>query len=163
MPAHPHRPKYCSARADAHPLPTPPPPFQVFHNVINNKLTSTPTARHGVDPSTELDLPEVPVSTRADVDRAVDAATASFPAWSALSQEERADYLMRFADALEANQPEFIELLGREAGKPLSAASYEVGVAVGSIRGVAALRLEEETMEDTDQVCTSFLCLFLLQ
>lgn len=45
--------------------------FTTFHNVINNSLTSTSKSHHGIDPSTETPLPEVPISTQADVNSAV--------------------------------------------------------------------------------------------
>uniref|UniRef100_A0A8H7NBS5 Aldehyde dehydrogenase domain-containing protein n=1 Tax=Bionectria ochroleuca TaxID=29856 RepID=A0A8H7NBS5_BIOOC len=89
-----------------------------FQNVINNQLTSTATTRHAICPSTEKPLWEVPVSTAEDLDRAVAAGRAAFPAWSKLSYDDRQKYLDRFADAIEENQEGFIKLLGQEVGKP---------------------------------------------
>lgn len=121
--------------------------------MIDNELTTTAKTRQAVDPSTEDLLPEVPVSTQEDVDKAVAAAQAAFPAWSKLSQDERAAYLTKFADAVEANQEDFAQLLGREAGKPPGAASFELFILTRQIRETLKHKLAEETIEDTDEVC----------
>jgi aldehyde dehydrogenase (NAD+) len=47
------------------------------------------------DSATEEVIATIPDGTAADVDAAVAAAKAAFPAWSALSNEERAGYLMK--------------------------------------------------------------------
>ncbi|KAK3321505.1 Aldehyde/histidinol dehydrogenase [Cercophora scortea] len=82
-----------------------------FHNAINNKLTGTTKTRHATNPSTNTLLPAVPVSTPEDVDRAVAAAHAAFPAWRDLTLDDRAGYLLRFADAIQANRDGFTKLL----------------------------------------------------
>lgn len=126
--------------------------IQKFYNVIDNNLTTTEKTRQAVDPSTEELLPAVPVSTQADVDRAVAAAQAAFPAWSSLSQDERADYLTKFVDAIEANQEGFAQLLGREAGKPPGGVGLELFLLTRQIRETLKHKLTEETIEDTDEV-----------
>ena len=50
------------------------------------------------NPATKEVFARVPDGNGDDVDRAVAAARKAFPAWSALSPQERADYLDRFAD-----------------------------------------------------------------
>lgn len=126
---------------------------QTFHNVIDNELADTEKVRRAVDPSTGRHLAEVPVSTQADVDRAVASSQAAFPAWRRLSQDERAAYLVRFADAIEANHGGLAPLLGAEAGKPPQAVKVEISLIARQIRGTVRLRLDEETIEDTDEVC----------
>ncbi|KAK4137684.1 aldehyde dehydrogenase [Trichocladium antarcticum] len=125
--------------------------FETFYNVIDNELTTTPTTRHAINPSTNEPLPEVPVSSQDDVERAVAAATAAFPAWSSLSQDERAAYLGRFADALDANQEGFAKLLGEEAGKTVQGVGLELFFTGTQIRGTAKHRLTEELVEETDE------------
>ncbi|RYO76615.1 hypothetical protein DL766_007939 [Monosporascus sp. MC13-8B] len=127
-------------------------PFTTFRNVINNELTNTATTRHTICPSTEEPLWDVPVSTQEDVDRAVSAAKAAFPRWSKLSQDERADYLNKFADAIEANKEELIKLLGQEVGKPPQAGSFELFLVMGLARETPKLRLKEEkVIDDADR------------
>ncbi|KAK8859610.1 NAD-dependent aldehyde dehydrogenase [Apiospora arundinis] len=119
-----------------------------FRNVIDNELTTTAKTRRAVDPSTAQPLGEVPVSTQEDVDRAVKAAQAAFPAWRSLSTDDRMGYLLRFADAIEANQDGLGPLLGRETGKPPPGVAMELAQLGGLIRQVITLRLEEEVVED---------------
>ncbi|KAM0352295.1 hypothetical protein ACHAO7_009503 [Fusarium culmorum] len=124
--------------------------FKVFRNIINNKTSPTVQTRHGICPSTEEPLWESPVSTQEDVDRAVDAAKAAYPLWRKLSQDERAGYLVKFADAIEAHKQEFIDLLGREAGKPPQAGAFELMFVMEHVRKTPELRLKEEKPEDND-------------
>ncbi|KAJ4246332.1 hypothetical protein NW762_013683 [Fusarium torreyae] len=124
--------------------------FETFQNVINNQLSPTSETRRGICPSTEEPLWESPVSTQEDVNRAVSAAKAAYPAWRKLSQDERADYLVKFADAIEAHKSEFIDLLGREAGKPPQAGGFELMLVMQHVRETPKLRLKEEKPEDND-------------
>lgn len=125
-----------------------------FQNVINNQLASTATTRHAICPSTEKPLWEVPVSTAEDLDRAVAAGRAAFPAWSKLSYDDRQKYLDRFADAIEENQEGFIKLLGQEVGKPPQAGGFELYLVMGLARGIPQLRLKEEKIIDDEDVCS---------
>lgn len=120
--------------------------------MINNELSTTTNKRRAVCPSTEESLWEAPVATLEDVDRAVSAGKAAFPSWRDLSQDERAEYLVRFADAIEANKQEFIDLLGREAGKPPQAGGFELFLVMNNVRETPKLRLREEKVEDNEDV-----------
>lgn len=122
--------------------------------MIDNELSATAKTRRAVNPSNEEQLAEVPVSTQEDVDRAVAAAKAAFPSWSGLSQDDRAAYLYKFADAIEANQEGFVPLLGKETGKPLQSAGMEFAFLVHQVRDTLNRhRLTEEKIEETDEVC----------
>ncbi|KAI0175012.1 Aldehyde/histidinol dehydrogenase [Pestalotiopsis sp. NC0098] len=125
-------------------------PFDSYHNVINNELTSTAKTTHSLCPSNEEPLPEVPVSTQEDVNRAVAAAKAAFPAWKKLSQDERAAYLEKFGAAIEANKEELTVTLGKEVGKPPQAAGFEMFLVGALVQGTAALRLKDETVIDDE-------------
>src|SRR3954467_4063546 len=70
-------------------------------------------------PATCQEIAQAPSSTKADVDRAVAAARAAFPAWAATTPAERALALLRLADALEARTDELAELESDNAGKPI--------------------------------------------
>ncbi|KAF7555905.1 hypothetical protein G7Z17_g1779 [Cylindrodendrum hubeiense] len=124
--------------------------FTTFQNVVNNELVKTTETRRTICPSTEEPLWESPVTTQEDVDHAVSISKAAFPAWRKLSQDERAEYLVKFADAIEANTQEFIDLLGKEAGKPPQGGGFEMGLVMNLARETAKLRLKEEKPEDSD-------------
>ncbi|KAL1850961.1 hypothetical protein Daus18300_012752 [Diaporthe australafricana] len=125
--------------------------FETFHNVIDNELKDTTRTRRAVNPSTEEQLAEVPISTQEDVDRAVAAAQAGFPAWSNLSQDERAAYLYKYADAIEANQQGFSKLLGDEVGKTPQGVGIELFMVGQRIRETLKMRLTDEKVQETDE------------
>lgn len=120
--------------------------------MIDNELTSTAETRRAVDPSTGQPLAEVPISTQADVDRAVAAAQAAFVGWRERSTDDRAEYLLKFADAIEANQEGLGPLLGKETGKPPQGQAIELFHLGSLIRQMVPMRLEEELVEETEDV-----------
>src|SRR5215211_6433640 len=61
----------------------------------------------------------VPRARAADVDRAVAAAAAAFPAWSRTVPRERGRVLLRIADAVEGRLEELARLIARETGNAL--------------------------------------------
>jgi len=70
------------------------------------------------EPATGQPYAEVADSDAADVETAVQAAAAAFPAWAALSGIERGQYLERMAAGIEARLDELVELESRDNGKP---------------------------------------------
>jgi betaine-aldehyde dehydrogenase len=74
-----------------------------------------------VNPATGEAIAEAPVSSAADVDRAVGAARAAFDGWSSTTPGERALGLLRLADAVEEHAEELAGLEADNAGKPIGA------------------------------------------
>jgi len=74
------------------------------------------------EPATGSQICRIPLSDASDVDAAVGAARAAQPAWGSLSHSERADWLDRIADALEARYEDIAALESRDTGKPISLA-----------------------------------------
>jgi hypothetical protein len=89
-------------------------------NIINNEIVPTAATRHGIDPSTGEPLWEVPVATKDDLENAVKHAREAFVTWSETTFQRRAEMLLRYADAIEANREGLQKLLTMEQGKPLS-------------------------------------------
>ncbi|MFF8386791.1 aldehyde dehydrogenase family protein [Streptomyces kanasensis] len=71
-----------------------------------------------VNPATEEVIAEVPAGSAQDVDAAVRAARAAFPAWSATTPAERAARLAALRDALAARQDEIAATVTAELGAP---------------------------------------------
>lgn len=71
-----------------------------------------------VNPSTEEVTTSVWEAGVEDVNAAVAAAKAAFPAWSELPASERGTYLLKLADALEKRLPEIAYLDAVSMGKP---------------------------------------------
>ncbi|KAH7077478.1 aldehyde dehydrogenase [Paraphoma chrysanthemicola] len=122
--------------------------FNGFYNTINGKSTTTEKTRHGTDPATEKENPEVPIATKKDVDDAVAAAQEAFKTWSKTPWEERKTMVLAFADAFEKHAEDFSRLLTQEQGKPLKWAMTEVQAGLHWIRQIAALELKEEVLEE---------------
>jgi succinate-semialdehyde dehydrogenase/glutarate-semialdehyde dehydrogenase len=79
-----------------------------------------------VNPADGEVFAEVPRATENEVNQALKAARAAFPAWAALSPFQRAEYLWRAADNLNERKEKIGCLMTREQGKPLKEAIGEV-------------------------------------
>lgn len=75
-----------------------------------------------VSPSTGEAVGEVPCAGSEDIDRAVSAARAAFPAWSGKTQMERSDVLIEIGDALKKAAPEMARWDAIEHGLPIGQA-----------------------------------------
>jgi phenylacetaldehyde dehydrogenase len=104
------------------------------------------------DPATGEVVGRVAEPGVVELDAAIEAASASQPAWAALGHAERRTLLNRAADAVEANAEALAELLSREQGKPLNGpnARFEVGACAAWLRATASLELEPETIVEED-------------
>jgi len=98
-----------------------------------------------IEPATGSHICRVPLSDSSDVDAAVTAARSAHPAWGALSHSERADWLDRIADALEARYEEIAALESRDTGKPISLArDVDAQRSVSNFRFFAGMLREHE-------------------
>jgi len=77
------------------------------------------------NPATGQVQATVPLANRAEMDAAVAAATAAFPAWSAQPPLRRARVLFRFRELFEQHIDEFAAIITSEHGKVLSDAKGE--------------------------------------
>jgi acyl-CoA reductase-like NAD-dependent aldehyde dehydrogenase len=119
-----------------------------FKLLINGRLVSGAARLDVINPATEEVLAAAPRADRAQLDAAIAAAKAAFPAWSAKPIRERGALLARLANALEARQDEFARLLTLEQGKPLSEAQWEIGFTIDIIRHHATLDLPDEVLKE---------------
>jgi acyl-CoA reductase-like NAD-dependent aldehyde dehydrogenase len=72
-----------------------------------------------INPHDNSAIAEVAMAGKADIDAAVAAARAAFPAWSHTSASDRGHILMRLADLIEANGEELARLESLDTGHPL--------------------------------------------
>ena len=100
------------------------------------------------DPSTGQLIALVPRGTANDVEVAVDAAAAALPDWSATDVSERAQWLSRLADALEARQEDLARLISTDVGTIYKTAkAIQAALPVTDVRTCAGL-LEELSFEE---------------
>jgi acyl-CoA reductase-like NAD-dependent aldehyde dehydrogenase len=88
---------------------------------------------------------------RAQLEQAVAAAKAAFPAWSQRPLAERRELLLKVAAALTERSAEFARLLTQETGKPLASAEREVKGTIGLTRAYAALDLPSKIIKQNEQ------------
>ncbi len=87
------------------------------------------------EPATGQPFAQVADGDAQDVEAAVAAARAAFPAWSALPNSERGHWLRRLADALEARLDDVARAEARDGGKPVRLArEVEIPRAVSNLR-----------------------------
>jgi betaine-aldehyde dehydrogenase len=113
-----------------------------------------------LNPATGEAIAEAPVSTAEDVERAVKAAREAFPEWGVTTPGERAEALLKLADALEEHGEEIAELEADNAGKPISAVREdEVPFMVDNLRffAGAARTLEGRSAGEYVSGYTSFI------
>src|SRR5436189_6193026 len=97
-----------------------------------------------INPATGETIAEVPSGTKGDVDRAVEAAKKVLPEWLETTPGERAEALLKLADAIDEHSDELAELESLNVGKPLSSARDEMPVSADNLRFFAgAARLLE--------------------
>lgn len=93
---------------------------------INGSWRSTEQTLPVINPSTEEEIGRVPVATIADLDDALEAATAGFALWSQYSPRQRADLVLEAARLLRERQDEIAYAITAEHGKPFQQARLEV-------------------------------------
>jgi malonate-semialdehyde dehydrogenase (acetylating)/methylmalonate-semialdehyde dehydrogenase len=102
------------------------------------------------DPGTGELLGYTPLSTKQDVDQAVEAAVAAFPVWRATPAVERARVLFRLRTQLDQHKDELARSLTREHGKTLTESKGEIQRGIENVEhacGIPTLMLGD-TLED---------------
>ena len=118
-----------------------------LHNYIGGQFLTHSGGQwmNNTEPATGSHICRIPLSDASDVDAAVDAARAAQPSWAALSHSERAGWLDRIADALEARYEDIAALESRDTGKPISLArAVDAHRSVSNFRFFAGILREHE-------------------
>jgi malonate-semialdehyde dehydrogenase (acetylating)/methylmalonate-semialdehyde dehydrogenase len=99
-----------------------------IHHWIDGKVVESTSGRTGPvwNPATGEQSGEVDLATVDEVDAAVAAAKAAFPAWRGASLSKRSEVLFRLRELIDANRKEIASLITAEHGKVLSDAMGEV-------------------------------------
>ena len=78
-----------------------------------------------LNPATGEEMARAPISSAADVDRAVRAARRAFTGWSTTTPAQRAQALLAIADLIEEHGEEIARLEALNAGKPIAAVTND--------------------------------------
>lgn len=116
--------------------------------LINGALVDGDAKAPVLNPATEEVLADCPRASKAQLDKAVAAAKAAFPAWAKTPIEQRRQHVLKIADIVEAHADELARLLTSEQGKPLPEANIELGGMVAFFRELGSLDLPMKVIED---------------
>ena len=111
--------------------------MRTFHHVIAGSERPSHCGRtlDVFDPATGRVYAQVAAGDASDAADAIAAAQAAFPAWSALPSSERARWLERLADAVEAQLDDFAHAEALDGGKPFALArDAEIPRAISNLR-----------------------------
>ncbi len=93
-----------------------------------------------INSSTEEVMGSIPEGTADDVQKAVAAAKAAFPAWSELPREERGKYIQRIAEGLGARMAEIGQVIAGEVGMPLNLSNMiQAGMPIQNWSAIAGI------------------------
>ncbi|KAF5861559.1 hypothetical protein ETB97_012808 [Aspergillus alliaceus] len=124
--------------------------FQPFRlqNLVNGELLPHPHISwiDSENPKTGLRFACIPNSTPEQIDKAVKAAEAAFPSWSATPPSQRSQYLERIASRIEEQRELFAVWESIDQGKTLARARVEIDRAVSSFRYFATYILHQQTL-----------------
>jgi acyl-CoA reductase-like NAD-dependent aldehyde dehydrogenase len=123
--------------------------FSNFQMTINGKLAASAASLDAFNPATEERIAQFPDASREQLDEAVAAARAAFPAWAARPVAERQALVSKIGDLIEAHAEEFKRLLTMEQGKARAGAEWEIGGSVIWCREIAKQELPVHVSEDT--------------
>lgn len=94
--------------------------FEKFYNVVNGENRGSNEIHHGINPSTGQELWDVPIASTQDLNDAVAAAKKAFPSWKATPTEKRKELLGQLIALFQQHEDDFVSLLCKESGKPVS-------------------------------------------
>jgi acyl-CoA reductase-like NAD-dependent aldehyde dehydrogenase len=118
--------------------------------LIDGALVDGDSTMDVINPATEDVLAKCPRASKAQLDAAVAAAQAAFPAWKATPIAERKAKLAQIADIIQANAADLARILTQEQGKPIGDATGEVYGASAFFRYFTMLDLPVKVLDDSD-------------
>ena len=114
---------------------------------IDGKAASSESRLDVRNPATGQVFAAVPDAGAAELEAAINAARAAFPAWRDTPWAERAAIVNRIGETIAANAAELSAMLTREQGKPAEQAQFEVMAAAQWCQATATLCLPDREIE----------------
>lgn len=118
---------------------------------IDGRPVTSAAALTVINPATEEIIAEVPDASRAQLDAAVEAATAAFPDWSTRPISDRQAFVAAIGACLEENRDEFSRIITLEQGKSRAGSDWEVDTSAQWCRAVAQFSIPVDVIEDTEE------------
>ena len=104
-----------------------------------------------INPSTASAFAQAPDANSEQLELAVAAARRAFESWRAVPAQDRRKILSGFAAAIRAQTQDLAQLLTREQGKPLAAATREIEATAARIEGLLPFELTPETLRNDER------------
>lgn len=120
-----------------------------YRLLIDGTLVAGDLTMEVVNPATEEVLARCPRASEAQLNAAIAAARAAWPAWARRPIAERRRMILDWADRLQQGADRLARLLTQEQGKPLADSTPEMAYAVHFIRHLAALEMPVKVIEDS--------------
>ncbi|MBI1213099.1 MAG: aldehyde dehydrogenase family protein [Alphaproteobacteria bacterium] len=122
--------------------------MSAYKLLINGRLEDGDATMNVLNPATEDVLAVCPRASKAQLDKAVAAAKAAFPAWSKTPIAERKKALLAIAEVIEKNAGDLARLLTQEQGKPIADATMEIYGAAAFFKYFTMLDLPVKVLVD---------------
>ncbi len=108
-------------------------------NYINGEWVESKTTQYEdvYNPATKEVIAQVPISTKEEVDYAVEVAAKTFEKWKDVPVQKRARILFNFQQLLQSNKNELARIITIENGKNLAEALGEVGRGIENVEFAA--------------------------
>ena len=121
-----------------------------YKMLIGGRLEDGDMTMDVINPATEEVLAKCPRASKGQMEQAIAAAKAAFPAWSKTPVAERKQKLLAIADAIEKNGNDLARLLTQEQGKPLADAMGDVFGCAAFIKYFTSLDLPVVEMKEIE-------------
>ncbi len=123
-----------------------------YKMLINGELVSTSETFPVINPATEEIVAQAPQIEPKQVEQALSGAKAGFDIWSAMPLSERTKLILAYADILEKNKDEIVDILIAETGKPIDVAEYDFGMFTTCLRFFIeeAKRIDQPVIPDPE-------------
>ncbi len=119
--------------------------------LIDGRIEAGEPSLEVINPATEAVIATVPDCSREQLDAAVAAARAAFPAWRALPIAERKAFVVRIGALITEHASALARLLTAEQGKPVADAEGEIAAAAYWCQGIATYDLPVHVNEETEE------------
>ncbi len=113
-----------------------------FSLLIDGQLEGSSQHIDVINPALGEVFARCPAATREQLDKAVRAARAAFPAWRDKSFADRAALIKKMSQKLRERQTELAELLTREQGKPLAQSVADIDGGAAQSDGMVGIEIK---------------------
>lgn len=130
-----------------------------IQNFIDGELVAPESGTYfdNVEPATGKTYSRVPDSGKADLDRAVEAATRAWPAWKKTTAAQRGAMLCKLAELLEAKRDAFERAESMDNGKPLHLSrTVDIFRAIANLRNFGTADLDALTQQFDKETSRSY-------